>query len=230
MPATPQAPMATNQTIITGPNSRPTAAVPRRCTANSTTMITAVIGTISSSSDGSTTLSPSTAESTEIAGVIMLSPKNSAAPKMPSAASTMAGALRPRAAPPAQQRDQRHDAALAVVVGAHRQQDVGDRDDDHHRPEDQRDDAEHVVRADRDRVRVGRVEHGLQGVDRAGADVAEHHAERADHDGRAQRLPTGRRGRRRGAAGSVCIGFLLGRRPSCRRKPRSSRRRNPARR
>ena len=27
---TPQAPMATNQTIITGPNNRPTAAVPRR--------------------------------------------------------------------------------------------------------------------------------------------------------------------------------------------------------
>ena len=53
------------------------------------TMITAVIGTTHSSSDGSTTLSPSTADSTEIAGVIMLSPKNSAAPKMPSAASTI---------------------------------------------------------------------------------------------------------------------------------------------
>ena len=86
--ATPQAPIATNQTIMTGPNSRPTAAVPRRWTANSSTMITAVIGTTSSSSAGSTTFRPSTAESTEIAGVIMLSPKNSAAPKMPSAAST----------------------------------------------------------------------------------------------------------------------------------------------
>ena len=32
MPTTPHAPMATNQTIITGPNTRPTAAVPRRCT------------------------------------------------------------------------------------------------------------------------------------------------------------------------------------------------------
>ena len=38
---------------------------------------------------GATTLSPSTAESTEIAGVIMLSPKNSEAPKIPSAASTI---------------------------------------------------------------------------------------------------------------------------------------------
>lgn len=95
MPATPHAPMVTNQTIITGPNTRPTAAVPRRCTRNSSTMINAAIGTTSPSSDGSTTLSPSTADSTEIAGVIMLSPKNSEAPKMPSAAST-ATVRRPR--------------------------------------------------------------------------------------------------------------------------------------
>ncbi len=51
-------------------------------------MIAAVIGTIRCSSDGAATLSPSTADSTEIAGVIMLSPKNSEAPKIPSAAST----------------------------------------------------------------------------------------------------------------------------------------------
>ena len=49
-------------------------------------MITAVSGTTAASSPGSTTLSPSTADSTEIAGVIMLSPKNSDAPKTPSAA------------------------------------------------------------------------------------------------------------------------------------------------
>ena len=53
-------------------------------------MITAVIGTTSACSPGSTTLRPSTADSTEIAGVIMLSPKNSAAPKIPSEASTAA--------------------------------------------------------------------------------------------------------------------------------------------
>lgn len=64
MPAMPHAPMATNQVIITGPNRRPTAAVPTRWTANSTTMITAVIGTIRLSNDGSTTLRPSTADST----------------------------------------------------------------------------------------------------------------------------------------------------------------------
>ena len=43
--ATPQAPIAVNHTIITGPKRRPTAAVPRRCTANNAKMITAVIGT-----------------------------------------------------------------------------------------------------------------------------------------------------------------------------------------
>ena len=96
MPFTPQAPIAVNHKIMTGPKNRPTVAVPRRCTRNSPTMMTAVIGTIHSVSRGSMTLRPSTAESTEIAGVIMLSPKNSAAPKMPSAAST-AAARRPRA-------------------------------------------------------------------------------------------------------------------------------------
>ena len=88
MPDTPHAPIARNHTIITGPNMRPTAAVPIRCVANRRTMITAVIGTTRCARDGCTTLSPSTADSTEIAGVIMLSPKNSEAPKIPSAAST----------------------------------------------------------------------------------------------------------------------------------------------
>ena len=50
-------------------------------------MIAAVIGTTRSASDGAATLTPSIADSTEIAGVIMLSPKNSDAPKIPSAAS-----------------------------------------------------------------------------------------------------------------------------------------------
>ena len=36
------------------------------------------------------------------------------------------------------------------------------------------DDAVHVVRADRHRVRIAGVEDRLDGVDRAGADVAEH--------------------------------------------------------
>ena len=83
MPRTPANPMTTNHRIITGPKNRPTVAVPWRCTENSPMMMTTVMGTTSLASPGSTTLRPSTAESTEIAGVIMLSPKNSAAPRIP---------------------------------------------------------------------------------------------------------------------------------------------------
>ena len=88
MPATPQAPMAVNHTTITGPKRRPTRAVPNRWAANSTTMITAVMGMTSGSSSGSTTSRPSTDDRTEIAGVIMLSPKKREAPKTPRAASS----------------------------------------------------------------------------------------------------------------------------------------------
>ena len=95
IPETPHAPIATNQTIITGPKNRPMVAVPRRCTENSTTMMITVSGMTHRSSSGSTTLRPSMDDSTEMAGVIMLSPKNSAAPNNPSAESTAADRSRP---------------------------------------------------------------------------------------------------------------------------------------
>lgn len=88
MPRTPKAPIAVNHRAITGPNSRPTAPVPSRCSRNRQTMMAAVIGSTRCASDGDATLTPSIADSTEIAGVIMLSPKNSDAPNTPSAAST----------------------------------------------------------------------------------------------------------------------------------------------
>ncbi len=97
-PLAPITPIAVNHTAMTGPNMRPTAPVPSRCTRNRQTMIAAVIGTTRSASDGAATLTPSTAESTEMAGVIMLSPKNSEAPKTPSAASAMV-ARRPPGTP-----------------------------------------------------------------------------------------------------------------------------------
>ena len=59
-------------------------------------MITAVIGTMKSSKSGSMTLRPSTADSTEIAGVIMLSPKNSAAPNRPKRGQRTSRRGRPR--------------------------------------------------------------------------------------------------------------------------------------
>ena len=49
-------------------------AVPRRCIANSPIRIASAIGKTKSSSAGVTSLRPSTAESTEMAGVMMPSP------------------------------------------------------------------------------------------------------------------------------------------------------------
>jgi hypothetical protein len=101
------------------------------------TMIAAVIGTTRLANEGAATLTPSTADRTEMAGVIMLSPKNSDAPKIPERRERGLGAAPAGDALPADQRDQRHDPALAVVVGPHHEQDVGDGDDEGHRPEDQ---------------------------------------------------------------------------------------------
>ena len=57
-----------------GPNSCPTFAVPRDWMVNRPTRMPTAMGSTSGSKLASTTVSPSTADSTEIAGVIMLSP------------------------------------------------------------------------------------------------------------------------------------------------------------
>ncbi len=194
IPRIPSTAMVANQTSMIGPNSRPSEPVPRRWTANSATMITRVIGITQPSIEDEIVSVPSTAESTEIAGVIMLSPKNSAAPNTPRPASTnfrRAGKLLPELA---DLRDQRHDPALALVVGPHHQADVLDGDDQRHRPEDQGDDAVDAVQRRLDGMRVTRVEGGLDRVDRAGADVAEHDAQRGDPE-------------RRLARGARCVGL-----------------------
>ena len=85
--------------------------------------------------------------------------------------------------PPAEralaERHQRQRAALAVVVGAQQQQHVFDGDDDDQRPQDQRQHAEHDLA--RHRPAMGGVVDGLaEGVERRGADVAEHHADAAE--------------------------------------------------
>ena len=72
-----------NHTSITGPNSLPTTPVPKRWMKNSPVSTAIAIGSTSEDRLGTATFRPSTAESTEIAGVIMLSPKNSAAPSTP---------------------------------------------------------------------------------------------------------------------------------------------------
>ena len=57
-----------------GPNSRPTRCVPCRWIAKTPIRMTTVIGTTYGSKSGVATFSPSTAPSTEMAGVIMPSP------------------------------------------------------------------------------------------------------------------------------------------------------------
>ena len=87
MCTTPSSASTANQVIVTGPNSRPTAAVPKRWAANSTVSTTSVTGTTQRCSAGAATSSPSTAESTLMAGVMTPSPKKMAVPKMPSSSS-----------------------------------------------------------------------------------------------------------------------------------------------
>ena len=63
---------------------RPTFSVPCFCIENMITSTTRVIGITKRLRSGAATSSPSTADSTEIAGVITPSPKNSEAPNTPS--------------------------------------------------------------------------------------------------------------------------------------------------
>ena len=74
MPITPSSASVANQTIMMGPNSAPTLPVPRFWTANSPPTTSSVIGMTNGLNAGVATSSPSTAESTEIAGVISPSP------------------------------------------------------------------------------------------------------------------------------------------------------------
>ena len=80
----PSTAIVANHTTITGPNSRPTAPVPKRWMANRPIKIATEIGTTAESSPGLTNSMPSTAESTLIAGVIIPSPNSSAVPNNPS--------------------------------------------------------------------------------------------------------------------------------------------------
>ena len=75
---------------------------------------------------------------------------------------------------PAQKRHQGENATFAAIVERQGDSDVFQRDDDHQRPQDQRQRAEHCRRF---RMRAARhVKHGLERVERTSADVAKHHA------------------------------------------------------
>ena len=83
MCSTPAIAIETNQTTMMGPNMAATFAVPRLCAANSAIRMMTVSGTTNSVKAGLASLSPSTAESTEIAGVMTESPRNIEAPMTP---------------------------------------------------------------------------------------------------------------------------------------------------
>ena len=72
-----------NHTIMIGPNTRPIAAVPFRCTRKRPIKMMIAAGKTYASRLGAAMVVPSTAASTEIAGVITPSPYSSAAPNSP---------------------------------------------------------------------------------------------------------------------------------------------------
>ena len=71
---TPSTAMAANQTKVMGPKNLPMPAVPRFCTQNSRNRITKVSGITDFLKAGEMISRPSTAESTEMAGVMTPSP------------------------------------------------------------------------------------------------------------------------------------------------------------
>ena len=109
--------------------------------ANNAVSITRLIGSTHCLNSGDGTSGPSTAPSTVIGGVIMPSPKNSAAPKMPR--NPHRGQPRTLLPTALHQRGERHDPALAVVVGAHDHHHVLQGHHQHQRPEAQREQALH---------------------------------------------------------------------------------------
>ena len=70
----PSTPSVANHNSAIGPNSLPMLPAPRRWMKNNPVSTPIVMGMMSFSSAGAATLSPSTAESTEIAGVMSASP------------------------------------------------------------------------------------------------------------------------------------------------------------
>ena len=79
----PRTALTAKNTTMIGPKNAATPAVPRLCARNSRTRITTVAGRTKRASSASTCLSPSSAESTDIAGVMIASPENSDEPATP---------------------------------------------------------------------------------------------------------------------------------------------------
>ena len=83
IPTTPQAAITANQVSITGPKKDPIRPVPNRWITKSPASTTTANGTTADANEGLMISNPSAADSTEMAGVITLSPRNIAAPNIP---------------------------------------------------------------------------------------------------------------------------------------------------
>ena len=126
-----------NQSSMIGPKTMPIRAVPRLCTRNS-----ADEDADRDRHDERLRVrrrdgEPSTDESTETAGVMMPSPKSMPAPRMIKNVSHVGGGGTPRFDGRQHEREQREDAAFAVVRDAHDHPDVANEDDENQRPENQ---------------------------------------------------------------------------------------------
>ena len=101
---------------------------------------------------------------------------------------------RSRTQRPPRQRGQRQHAAFALIVGAHQEEDIFDSHDEDQRPEGKAEHAQNLARIDAVSRRLG--ERLTERVERAGADIAEDDANRADGERQHRRMGN-RRMRRR---------------------------------
>ena len=175
----PRSPITTNQTNRIGPNSHPIVPDPNRCRMNRPSRIATDSGTTRCASAGVATCTPWIAPSTEIAGVIMPSPKNSAAPKIPSVTSSVPWTTLLR----------RSSAVSAMIppsprLCARMMKPAYLIDTTIIRAQKIRDAVPYTVAGGDVRRGLVRGEDGLIGVQRAGADVPVHDAERTQRHNR----------------------------------------------
>ena len=143
----------------------------------------------------------SSADSTEIAGVIArIAVKNSAAPIMPMTSTAKFG--RPMARCTSASSDR---VPPSPSLSARRDQDVFHRHDQHQRPDDQRQDAQHILALDAAMAGAGGMHRLAEGIKRRGADIAIDHANGGQRTATAARALMGFADR-----GGVMVGVWLG--------------------
>ncbi len=167
--------MARNQTTTTGPNTLPTPEAPLNWTAKRTTRSPIVIGATAARKAGPDDVEP--LDGREHAD----RRRDHAVADQEARASDQRPEEHARAAirPVVQEAVEREHAALAVVLRAQDEEGVLDRDDEGQRPDGERGGAERVLGRAR-----GDAEDLVHGVERRGADRAEHDAERAERQRR----------------------------------------------